>query len=142
MSGLKTESELRPSDNPPAATGDGGAASDAPRALEELQQDLIGGVTAQGLAAAPTLEPPATVLEAAAVGLWQTNKTVNALFATSAPRNSWMHIVNPNVWRRLSPLSDSGVAAMSMLAAHARDRGRPVNYREEADGMVHELYVW
>ncbi len=52
-----------------------------------------------------------------------------------------MHVAG-GPWRRFSPVSDSGVASLALLAAHARDRGRPVNYREEADQLIHEMYVW
>ena len=75
------------------------------------------------------------------IGLWVTNKQIDALYATYGARFSWMHVAG-SVWRRFSPASDSGVAALALLAAHARDRGRPVSYREEADQLVHEMYVW
>jgi hypothetical protein len=29
-----------------------------------------------------------------------------------------------------------------MLAAHAREKASVVNYREESDGMIREMYVW
>jgi len=29
-----------------------------------------------------------------------------------------------------------------MLSAHALEKGSVVNYREESDGMIHEIYVW
>ena len=143
MPDSSTETEARPTDLPAVDSGDGEVATAAPpRDLEELPGDMIGGISAAGLEAAPTIEPPAAAAAGEAVGLWQSNKTVNALYATAAARNSWLHIASPSVWRRLAPLSDSGVAAMSMLAAHARDRGRPASFREEADGLVHEIYVW
>ena len=140
-----TETEARPTEVPPTA-GDGDGAEnatvEAPRELEELTADLIGGAVA-GLEPEPTLQPPAEAVTAArdGVALWVTNKQVDALYSTYSPRFSWMHVAG-GPWRRFAPVSDSGVSAMAMLAAHARDRGRPVNYREEADQLVHEIYVW
>jgi hypothetical protein len=138
-----TETDARPIDAPPDEEIGDIAATVSPRPYEELTDDLVGGVAATAaVEQAPTLEPPSEVLEAEAIGLWQSNKHVNSLFVTGAVRNSWMHIVSPSVWRKFAPASDSGVTAMTMLAAHARDRNRPVKYREEADGLVHEIYVW
>jgi len=115
---------------------------EAPRELGDLAGDLIAGATAAGtLEAEPTLQPPAAAVTGDGVGLWVSNKQIDALYSTYAARFSWMHVAG-SVWRRFSPASDSGVAALAMLAAHARDRGRPVNYREEADQLVHEMYVW
>jgi len=143
------ETEPRPKELPPngsgaAGAGNGAATVEAPRDLDELTSDLIGaaGAGAGTLEAAPTLQPPAAAaVTGDGVGLWNTNKQVDALYATYAARFSWMHVAG-GPWRRFSPTSDSGVAALALLAAHARDRGRPVNYREEADQLIHEMYVW
>jgi len=144
-----TETEARPTESPPqggAGAGNGGGTAGAvapPRELSDLAGDLISGAAAAGLEPAPTLQPPATTAGAAGdgIGLWVTNKQIDALYATYGARFSWMHVAG-SVWRRFSPASDSGVAALALLAAHARDRGRPVSYREEADQLVHEMYVW
>lgn len=139
-----TETEARPTELPPEAAGvgdDSGVAVEAPRDLNVLTSELIAaaaGVGAAALEVEPTLLPGAA---AEGVGLWQTNKQVDALYSTYAARFSWMHVAG-GPWRRFSPTSDSGVAALALLAAHARDRGRPVNFREEADQFIHEMYVW
>jgi len=44
--------------------------------------------------------------------------------------------------KKLSTASDSGVVALTLLASHAKQLGSIVNYRDEDDGMVHEMYVW
>jgi hypothetical protein len=147
VSDLITETEARPTELPPDSGGGDGAGAGTgtaapPRELQDLAGDLIAGATAAGAEAAPTLQPPAAAVAAGeGVGLWVTNKHIDALYSTYAARFSWMHVAG-SVWRRFSPASDSGVAALALLAAHARDRGRPVNYREEADQLVHEMYVW
>jgi len=136
------ETEPRPTELPPdggTTVGDGATTTvEPPRDIEELTSDLIAAAT---LEAAPTLAPPAAAVTGEAVGLWVTNKQVDALYSTYAARFSWMHVAG-GPWRRFSPVSDSGVASLALLAAHARDRGRPVNYREEADQLIHEMYVW
>lgn len=142
-----TDTEARPTESPPdsaAAAGEGNGAGtvEAPRDLDELASDLIASAAAGTLEVEPTLQPPtAAGIGADGVGLWLTNKQVDALYSTYAARFSWMHVAG-GPWRRFSPVSDSGVAALALLAAHARDRGRPVNYREEADQLIHEMYVW
>jgi hypothetical protein len=139
------ETEPHPTELPPdsgAGGGNGAAiAVEPPREIGDLTSDLIAGATDAGTAAAaPTLQPGAAV-SADGIGLWQTNQHVDALYSTYAARFSWMHVAS-GPWRRFSPVSDSGVAALALLAAHARDRGRPVNFREEADQLIHEMYVW
>jgi hypothetical protein len=142
-----TDTEARPTESPPdsaaaAGVGNGAGTVEAPRDLDELASDLIAGAAAGTLEAEPRLQPPtAAGIGADGVGLWLTNKQVDALYSTYAARFSWMHVAG-GPWRRFSPVSDSGVAALALLAAHARDRGRPVNYREEADQLIHEIYVW
>jgi hypothetical protein len=139
-----TENEARPTESPPGVVegSSEGRTIEAPHELEDLASELIAGAAAAAIEAEPTLQPPtAAVTTGDGVGLWVTNKQIDALYSTYAARFSWMHVAG-SVWRRFSPTSDSGVAALAMLAAHARDRGRPVNYREEADQLVHEIYVW
>ena len=138
-----TENEARPTESPPGVVeGSEGRTIEAPHELEDLAGELIAGAASAALEAEPTLQPPAAAaVTGDGVGLWVTSKQVDALYSTYAARFSWMHVAG-SVWRRFSPASDSGVAALALLAAHARDRGRPVNYREEADQLVHEMYVW
>lgn len=143
------ETEPHPTELPPdggtkTENGAGGAGVAAPRDFDQLTSELLSAATIAGtVEAAPTLDPAgaATGSSADGIGLWQSNKQVDATYATYAARFSWMHVAN-GPWRRFSPVSDSGVAALALLAAHARDRGRPVNFREEADQLVHEMYVW
>ncbi len=91
--------------------------------------------------AVPTLKPPAAEMEEEAIGAWFQSKQLNALWAINQNRNSWINVVGIG-WKKLSTTSESGNVALTMLAAHARQLNRSVNYREEADGMIHELYVW
>lgn len=106
-----------------------GAAASAPPAAMMSSAD-----------AGPTLQVSGNGA-AAAIGAWNNSKRVTALWTINQNRNSWMHVDTVG-WKRLSTASESGVVALTRLAAHARERNSVVNYRDEADGMVHEIYVW
>jgi hypothetical protein len=45
-------------------------------------------------------------------------------------------------WKKLANNSDSAIVALTVLSASARQTQTQVNYRDEADGMIHEMYVW
>ena len=45
-------------------------------------------------------------------------------------------------WVKLSNASDSGIVAMTMLASHAKEKQSRFDYRQEADGMIDEIYAW
>ncbi len=96
-------------------------------------------------AAAPTAEPPAGA-DAGSAGavtatVWVNNKKINALWAISENRNSWVGVAGVG-WVKLANNSDSAVVALTMLGASARQTQGTVNYRQEADNMIHEMYVW
>ena len=66
---------------------------------------------------------------------------VTALWSINEVRNAWMHVSGLG-WRKLYNGRDGAFRALVTLAAHARQTGRPINFREEADGMVYEIYSW
>ena len=75
------------------------------------------------------------------IGAWQQNKRINGLWSKDQTRNSWVSIDGVG-WRKLANKSDSVTLALTVLATHAVETGSLVNYREEADQMIHEIYVW
>jgi len=77
----------------------------------------------------------------AAAGTWQTNKRVNALWGTNEPHNSWVLIAGIG-WKKLAGSTDSGTLALTVLASHGKLTQTRVDYREESDGCIHEMYVW
>jgi hypothetical protein len=116
------------------------------------QQDMLSGTagTAGGgmaaVAAAPTAEPPTAAeggVAAGAIGasVWVNNKKINALWTISENRNSWVGVAGVG-WVKLANNSDSAIVALTMLGANARHTQGIVNYRQEADNMLHEMYVW
>ncbi len=109
-----------------------------------LQDATIGA--AATTAAAPTAEPPTTVqgqvgVDGIGASTWINGKKINALWTINENRNSWMSVAGTG-WVKLANNSDSAIVALTMLAASARQTQTPVNYRQESDTMVHEMYVW
>jgi hypothetical protein len=115
------------------------------------QQDMLtattatAGVGTAAVAAAPTAEPPTAAEGAAAAAIgasvWVNNKRINALWTISENRNSWVGEAGVG-WVKLANNSDSAIVALTMLGANARHTQGIVNYRQEADNMLHEMYVW
>jgi hypothetical protein len=133
------ETTAAPTMKPPEKTGEA--------SVQEAPVDLDDELLAQAAADAvegetPTLEPPAESAAAAeAVGAWLSDKRVSALWGNNAARNSWVYVMGVG-WKKLYNASDSSVIAMTMLGAHARQLNARFDYREESDGMIHEIYVW
>lgn len=75
------------------------------------------------------------------VTVWNNDKRATALFGINQNRNSWVFVTGVG-WKKLANNSDSAVVALTMLAAHAKQAKGQYNYRDEADGMIHESYVW
>jgi hypothetical protein len=94
----------------------------------------------------PTAEPPVSALAAAGAGgvaatVWVNGKKINALWAINENRNSWVSVAGVG-WVKLANNSDSAIVALTMLGADAKLTQGTVNYRQEADNMIHEMYVW
>jgi hypothetical protein len=99
-----------------------------------------------GAEARPTLEPPAageaaTVQAAGGVtATWQAG-TIGATWSANEVRNAYMY-VNSVGWKKIYNGRDGAFTALVTLATQARQTGRQITYRLEADGMVHEIYLW
>jgi hypothetical protein len=101
---------------------------------------------ASAVAAAPTAEPPALAQAggdagAIAATVWVTGKKINALWVINENRNSWVAVAGIG-WVKLANNSDTVIVALTMLGANARHTQGIVNYRQESDNMIHEMYVW
>ena len=101
------------------------------------------GSASSALAGIGDAAPSITVLDGATGGItaWQNNKRINGLWSINQNRNSYASISGIG-WKKLVNNSDSAIVALTMLSAHAREKNSPVNYREESDGMIYEMYVW
>jgi hypothetical protein len=89
---------------------------------------------------APSLLPSAEGF-GVAVTAWQNNKRITGLWSINQVRNSWVAVDGVG-WKKLANTSDSALVALTILGAHAREKASVVNYRDESDGMIHEIYVW
>jgi hypothetical protein len=126
---------------PPAAAGgkgdcgcNGGALSSGPAAGY-----AAGGVMPNVGEAAPTFAPASGGV--GGVTAWLNNKRITALWSINQNRNSWVHVDGIG-WRKVANNSDSAIVALTILGSHAREKNSAVNYREESDGMVKEMYVF
>lgn len=95
--------------------------------------------------AGTTAMPPSVVAEEAAAeavtATWRSNVKIDALWSVDETRNAWVRIVGVG-WRRIYHGRDGAFQALTALASQARQTNRPVNLREEADGMIYEIYLW
>ena len=111
-----------------------------PAGLQQVEIAASQGMSVKGISdMAPSL--PLTSAIAAGVSAWQNSKKFNALWSINQNRNSWVGVEGVG-WKKLANNSDSAIVALTMLASHARAKGSSVNYREESDGMIYEMYVW
>ena len=92
--------------------------------------------------AAPSFDPASSV-QAASGGdtVWNNDKRAAALWSINQNRNSWVY-VNGVGWKKLANNSDSAIVALTILASNAKQSQTTYTYRDEADGMIHESYVW
>lgn len=151
----------KPTMKPPGAPGDGGAAG----ASAPTIPDAAAAGATEAAPVGPTMQPPGSAVtvaggdmtvraytapsaaevapapSASVTSTWRTGVTVDALWSINQVRNAWMRVVAVG-WVKLYNGSDGAFTALATLASQARQTGRSINYRQEADGMVHEIYLW
>jgi hypothetical protein len=114
-----------------------------PKALEGIRGAMT-GTGSVDLPAAPSAQPPKQLTSGRAgraVTTQYDNQIVNSLWTINEDRNSWTGIQGVG-WIKLSTASDTGVVALTALAAHAYQTQHVISYRQESDGMIHEIYAW
>ncbi|MBM7786909.1 RAD23 family protein [Tenggerimyces flavus] len=92
----------------------------------------------------PTLRDPSSMAEAdlaAVTATWRSSQYIDAMWSIDQTRNAFM-LVRGLGWRKIYNGRDGAFTALVSLAAQARQTGRQVSFREEADGMVYEIYLW
>ena len=136
MTTISDHPVLTPQQKTGTDTGEG-----APRPLTPDDLQVSRQVTADP--GRPTSAPPGTAAAATAtaIGAWQTDKRVSAMWANASTRNAYMHVDGLG-WRRLHSGNDSAWSALVALASQARQTSCRIDYREEADGLIHEITLW
>ncbi len=142
----------RPRESPPGTkaktegeTAAVGTTQPKPMTEEQLADVLEAETEIEGR---PTLDPSSVAgMTARAEGVgaitgtWRSGATVTAMWSINEVRNAWFYTPGFG-WRKIYNGRDGAFRALVTLAAHARQTGRPINFREEADGMVYEIYSW
>jgi len=114
-----------------------------------LAPDTRADVTAAGTGEQwPVLLPPGTDgAEAAAAsisgatGTWTSGVMCDATWSINETRNAFFHVTG-GAWKKIFNGTDGAFTALVTLAAQAKQTGHQMAIREEADGMVHEIYLW
>jgi len=130
----------RPEANVSAASS--AAVDDAPRPLSAAELTTTASI--ETITVEPQLGPPGSPnANPATDGLtaWVTNAHVSALWANNSGRNGWAYVTGVG-WKKLGGTTDFAHLGLVQLARLARDTNAGVNYRDEADGLIHEMYVW
>ncbi len=139
------EATATPNMSPPAAGETASIAGGSqPTLTAPAPEATDGGAVAE--TEQPTLQPGATGAEAIAAlgsvtGTWSTGALIDAMWSANEVRNAWMHVASVG-WKKIFNGSDGAFMALTALASQARETGHSVNFRVEADGMVHEIYLW
>jgi hypothetical protein len=120
------------------------AGDSAPTLAPEARTDG----TSAGLAGrAPVLLPPGTEgADAAAAasgvtGTWTSGVMCDATWSINETRNAFFHVTG-GAWKKIFNGTDGAFTALVTLATQAKQTGHQMAIREEADGMVHEIYLW
>jgi hypothetical protein len=128
----------------PEATVSPGAATESDEVPRPLTvADLTSSTAVAAPEVAPQLQPPGSAAAAAVQGVaaWRLDARIGALWTSNNPRNAWVW-VNSVGWLKLGGATDLAHLGLYQLARLARDTNAVVNYRDEADGVIHEMYVW
>jgi hypothetical protein len=138
---LTSESSSKPQQEPPVVSGVGAKEMSESRPKDLSAEEMVIASLSAGGDSMPTAMPPATASSSGGVSAWQNGKLVTALWSINQNRNVWLSISGVG-WKKLANNSDTAIVALNILGASARLTQTQVNYREEADGMIHEMYVW
>lgn len=122
-----------------ASNGGDGAGASVPTIADATAAGVVEAAPAGPMAQPPGVTESAVGLAVTAV--WKTGVTVDGLWTVNQPRNAFMHVVGVG-WKKLYSATDAAFTALTTLASQARQTGKTINYREESDGMVHEIYLW
>ena len=116
-----------------------------PTLAPDTRADVIAAGTGEQW---PVLLPPDTPgAEAAAAsisgvtGTWTSGVMCDATWSINETRNAFFHVTG-GAWKKIFNGTDGAFTALVTLASQAKQTGHQMAIREEADGMVHEIYLW
>ena len=139
---MPTNSKGTPTLSPP----DLGAGSDvdlagasAPSPVSDAQIEAL--VAESTPLAGPTGRPPEAAVAEGVTATWRNDVKIDALWSIDETRNAWVRVAGLG-WRRIYNGKDGAFQALTTIASQARQTNRTVNLREEADGMIYEIYLW
>ena len=147
MTKIKTSPQTSPQINPGESSGSVQSKTTSmpsltPPAGMESVESAVETVMVTADTGGATPLPIAEVAGVSAdITTWQNNKKINALWCINQNRNVFVGVVGIG-WKKLADNSDSAIVALTMLSAHAYEKGSVVNYRDESDTKIHEMYVW
>jgi hypothetical protein len=128
-----------PTELPPSEAGGTSSTAAGGSAPTLLTPVSIETVAAADLGPSLTA-PPAAAAEGVTAATWRSGQ-VTALWSIDEVRNAWIQVSGVG-WRKLFNGRDGAYTALLILASQARQTGRTIQFREEADGMVYEIYLW
>lgn len=128
-----------PVSEPPAEQSFSGTTTGQAQPSQVIVAELASLSQTDSPVSAPTEQPPE--MAAAVTGVWNNAKTFDAVWSINENRNSWVRVTG-GTWVKLLNSSDNVIMSLSALAANAKLTKGQVNFRTEADNMVHEMYVW
>ena len=145
----KTNSELRPTLEPPADLKSKMAAAGKTTPMENNSIAVTSGNQKKNNSdteqQSPSRQSPSVSQSkeagVATTTVWSAATTINALWCINQDKNAWIGDAALG-WKKLSNASDSGIVSLNILSSHAKQLGSLVYYRTEDDAMVHEMYVW
>ena len=139
-----------PSLSPPGAKSDS-SKTDSSKAMPGTTMPTLSAIrddsASTSASTRPTLLPPkagaatTTGASGGVTGTWSNGMTVNGMWGVNETRNAYMSVVGVG-WLKIFNGTDAAFTALTTLASQARQTGSAINYRVEADGMVHEIYLW
>lgn len=71
---------------------------------------------------------------------WIKGKKLSALWSSDLTRHAFLHDQGGK-WRKLSNQDTSGFLALNLLASHAHQTGRTLDFKEDG-GQIVEIYAW
>ncbi|MGJ5895398.1 hypothetical protein DF268_07410 [Streptomyces sp. V2] len=77
----------------------------------------------------------------AITGTWTQNVVVDGLWCINQTRNAYFRVKGGG-WKKIYNATDWAFTALTTLASQARQTNHAISFREESDGMVHEIYLW